>query len=120
MSPVLVRDVATLVFGVPVLFELAVGLFVVAALRARQRRTAGRVLAGERPGERLRRVGASALLLALLAAIALAEPSGRVLALAALLLAPALGLVWLGSGSHDALLGESGVQRGWHARRFDE
>jgi hypothetical protein len=120
MAQSLARDLATLVFGVPVLFELAVGLFVVAAIRARNRRTVGRVLAEERPGRRLRVGLGSALLLAVFAALLLARPDARVLQLAALLLAPALGLVWFGTGFRDAVLGESGVQRGWQSRLLGE
>ena len=120
MAQSLARDLGTLVFGVPVLFELIVGLLVVGAIRARNARTLGRVLAEERPGRDLRRFGASALLLAVFALVLLVRADARVVQFAGLLLAPALGLVWLGCGFQDALLGESGVQRGWSARRLDE
>ena len=120
MSQSLARDLGTLVFGVPVLFELVVGLLVVGALRARNQRTLGRVLAEERPARGLRRAGATGLLLCVFVLLLLVRADARVVEFAALLLAPALGLVWLGSGSRDAVLGESGVQRGWHSRRFDE
>jgi len=120
MSQSLARDLGTLVFGVPVLFELVVGLLVVGALRARNQRTLGRVLAEERPGRGLRRAGATGLLLGVFALVLLVRADARVVEFAGLLLAPALGLVWLGCGSRDAVLGESGVQRGWYSRRFDE
>jgi len=120
MTQSLARDLGTLVFGVPVLFELVVGLLVVGAIRARNLRTLGRVLAEERPGRGLRRVGSSALLLGVFALVLLVSADVRVVGFAGLLFVPALGLVWLGSGFQDAVLGESGVQRGWHSRRFDE
>jgi len=120
MNQSLARDLTTLVFGVPVLFELVVGLFAVAAIRARNRRTLGSVIASELPGRKVRLVGASALLLACLATVALAGPAPRVIEFAALMLVPALGLVWFGTGFQDALLGESGVQRGFESRRLDE
>jgi hypothetical protein len=120
MAHTLARDLATLVFGVPVLFELVVGLLVVAAIRARNRRTVGRVLAEERPGRMLRLCGSTALLLLVFAAILAAGPDARVLQFAGLLLVPALGLVWFGTGFQDAILGDAGVQRGWLSRRFEE
>jgi hypothetical protein len=120
MSQSLARDLGTLVFGVPVLFELVVGLLVVGAIRARNLRTLGRVLAEERPGRALRRAGASAFLLGVFVLVLLARADVRVVEFAGLLLVPALGLVWLGCGFEDAVLGESGVQRGWSSRRFDE
>src|SRR5262245_26752503 len=120
MTQSLARDLGTLVFGVPVLFELIVGLLVVGAIRARNLRTLGRVLAEERPGRALRRAGASALLLCVFALVVLVRADTRVVQFAGLLLVPALGLVWLGPGFRDAVLGESGVQRGWRSRRFDE
>lgn len=120
MTQTLARDLGTLVFGVPVLFELVVGLLVVGAIRARNLRTLGRVLAEERPGRALRRGGSSLLLLGVFVLLLLVRADTRVLQFAALLLVPALGLVWLGSGFQDAVLGESGVQRGWRSRRFDE
>src|SRR5258707_7088362 len=119
MAQSLARDLTTLVFGVPVLFELVVGLFAVATIRARNARTLGGVIAEERPGQRARRGVASALLLLLLAALVLVGPAPRVLGFAGLLLLPSLGLVWFGTGFHDAVLGTSGVQRGWFARRFE-
>jgi hypothetical protein len=120
MNPSLARDLTTLVFGVPVLFELVVGLIVVSAIRARNRRTIGNEIAAERPGKRLRQVGASVLLLLVFAALLLAGPATRVIGFAALMLLPALGLVWFGTGFQDAVLGASGVQRGWESRRLDE
>src|SRR5690349_23994729 len=109
MSQSLARDLGTLVFGVPVLFELVVGLLVVGAIRARNLRTLGRVLAEERPGRGLRRAVSTLLLLGVFAVVVLAGADTRVLEFAGLLLVPALGLVWLGSGFQDAVLGESGV-----------
>ena len=120
MTHSLARDLVTLVFGVPVLFELVVGLLIVAAIRARNLRTVGRVLAEERPGRGLRRWGSSALLLLIVAAILVARPDVRVLQFTALLMLPSLGLVWFGTGFQAAVLGEVGVQRGWLSRRFDE
>jgi hypothetical protein len=120
MTQSLARDLITLVFGVPVLFELVVGVLVVAAIRARNARTLGRVLAEERPGRRLRLCAASTLLLAVFAAVLLARPDTRVVEFAGLLLLPALGLVWFGTGFQDAVLGDTGVQRGWQSRRFEE
>jgi hypothetical protein len=120
MEQSLARDLTTLVFGVPVLFELVVGLFAVAAIRARNQRTLGRVLAEQRPGTRLRLAGSTLLLLALFAAILLAGPAARVVAFAGLLLVPSLGLVWFGTGFQDTVLGQTGVQRGWLSRRFEE
>jgi len=120
MSQSLARDVCTLVFGVPVLFELVVGLLIVTVIRARNRRTLGRVLAEERPGRTLRLAAASALLLAVFAAVLLARPDTRVIGFAVLLLVPALGLVWFGTGFQDAVLGETGVQRGWQSRSLAE
>ena len=89
-------------------------------IRARNRRTIGRVLAEQRPGRRLRLASASALLLAVLTAVVLARPDTRVIEFAGLLLLPALGLVWFGTGFQDAVLGETGVQRGWHSRSLAE
>jgi hypothetical protein len=103
-----------------VLFELVVGLLVVGAIRARNLRTLGRVLAEERPGRALRRAGASAFLLGVFVLVLCARADVRVVEFAGLLLVPALGLIWLGCGFEDAVLGESGVQRGWSSRRFDE
>ena len=120
MSQSLARDLSTLVFGVPVLFELVVGLLVVTVIRARNRRTVGRVLAEERPGRTLRLAAASALLLAIFAAVVLAQSDTRVIEFAGLLLLPALGLVWFGTGFQDAVLGSAGVQRGWQSRSFEE
>jgi hypothetical protein len=120
MTQSLARDLGTLVFGVPVLFELVVGLLVVGAIRARNLRTLGRVLAAERPGRGLRRAGFTVLLLGVFALVLLVRADMRVVEFAGLLLVPALGVVWLGNGFQDAVLGESGVQRGWSSRRFDE
>ena len=120
MSQSLARDLGTLVFGVPVLFELVVGLLVVGAIRAHNLRTLGRVLAEDRPGRGLRRAVGTILLLSVFALVVLAGADTRVLEFAGLLLVPALGLVWVGPGFGDAVLGESGVQRGWRSRRFDE
>ncbi|MBK7645295.1 MAG: hypothetical protein IPJ19_20015 [Planctomycetes bacterium] len=116
----LARDVTALVFGVPVLFELVVGLLVVGALRARNLRTVGPVLAGVRPGRGLRRAAGSAGIVCVFGALLAAGADRRVLEFAGLLLAPALGLVWFGQGFGDALLGEWGVQRGWFSRRYEE
>jgi hypothetical protein len=115
VAQVLARDLCTLVFGVPVLFELVVGLLVVSVLRARNRRTLGRELVAMRPGQALRRAGSSALLLGVFGGVLFAMPDARVVEFAGLLLVPALGLVWLGPGFQDAVLGETGVQRGWHS-----
>jgi hypothetical protein len=120
MSQTLARDLTTLVFGVPVLFELIVGALAVAMIRARNQRTLGALLAEERPGGRVRRAGASLVLLGLFGVLLVAQPGGRVLEFSGLLLVPALALVWLGPGFQDALLGEQGVQRGWQSRRFEE
>jgi hypothetical protein len=120
MKESLARDLTALVFGVPVLFELVVGVLVVGAIRARNRRTVGRVFAEERPGRRWRLCAASGLLLGCFVAILLAGADAKVVQFAGLLFLPALGLVWLGTGFHDAVLGESGVQRGWLSRRFEE
>lgn len=116
----LVQIVSMLVFGVPVVFLLVVGLLAVAMMRAKNRRTLGCVLAAELPGQRLRRWGMSALLLGVLVALVVAGPDQRVLGIGCLWTLPALGLAWLGPGFQDALLGEEGVQRGWYSRRFDE
>lgn len=120
MTQPLARDLATLVFGVPVLFELIVGVLAVATIRARNRRTVGSVLAEELPGRARRTWGTSALLLSIPAAILWAGADARVLAFAGLLLVPSLALVWFGTGFQDAILGDLGVQRGWHALRFEE
>jgi len=120
MAQSLARDLCTLVFGVPVLFELVVGLLVVSVIRARNQRTIGRVLAEERPRRALRLIAGSALQLAAFAAILLAEADTRVIAFAGLFFLPALALVWFGTGFEDAVLGSSGVQRGWHSRSFAE
>ncbi len=120
MQSSLARDVTALIFGVPVLFQLVVGLLAVAILRARNQRATGRVLASDLPLRTLRRVGSSLGLAAVLLAVILAGPEPRVVYFTLLLLVPALGLVWLGPGFQDAILGEHGVQRGWLARRFEE
>ncbi len=120
MTQSLARDLTTLVFGVPVLFELVVGLLVVGAIRARNLRTLGRVLAEQRPGRALRRVGSSVLLLGVFVLLLLVRADVRVIQFAGLLFVPALGLVWLGPGFADVVLGERGVQRGWQACSFEE
>lgn len=120
MQNSLARDVTALIFGVPVLFQLIVGLLAVAILRARNQRTLGRVIACEEPLRGLRRGAATLALLAVFGGVIAAGPDRRVLFFAVLLLLPALGLVWLGHGFGDALLGEHGVRRGWRSRRFEE
>ena len=44
----------------------------------------------------------------------------RVIQFAGLMLLPVLGLIGLGAGFQDAVLGDCGVQRGWLSRRFEE
>lgn len=120
MQNALARDVTALIFGVPVLFQLVVGLLAVAILRARNQRTLGRVLAAEEPLRALRRWGGTLGLLAIVGLVIAAGPDQRVVFFAVLLCLPALGLVWLGHGFGDALLGERGVRRGWRSRGFEE
>ena len=120
MTQSLARDLTTLIFGVPVLFQLIVGALAVAMIRARNQRTLGALVAGECPGRALRLAAAGVLVLTLFAVLAFAQPGGRVLEFGCLLLVPVLALVWLGPGFQDALLGEHGVQRGWQARRFED
>ena len=97
---------------------LIAGLAVALALRARARATLGPTLAADRPHALVRRATLLSLDLAAFALVLTLRdlplpPIALVLALAA-----AISLLLPGFG--DAVLGEHGVQRGFHARRFEE
>lgn len=97
---------------------LGLGLAVAIAVVGRARATVGPVLAAERPGRRWRR---GALLLLHLGAFALVLALGDLPpAPIALVLALGAAISLLLPGFGDAVLGEHGVQRGLHARRFED
>ena len=105
------------------LLTLALPWFVaalVAVLVARARATSavGETIASDRPQLALRRwvlivPQTAALLLALTLGGELSVATAELLALGAL-------VAWLSPGFHDAVCGSTGVQRGWHARRFED
>jgi len=97
---------------------LAAALLVVLAWRSRNRARVGAVRLSVRPRRKAR---AALLVAAWLAAAALVAGSdvGRSLE-SLLVLALALGLLAANMGFQDSRWGERGVQRGWHARRYDE
>jgi hypothetical protein len=97
---------------------LAPALALVLARTARDRRVAGPVLAADHPYRRARR----ALLVApQLAALLSVWASGAVPALqATALVAMGVLLALVAPGPHDAVCGERGVRRGWHARALAE
>jgi hypothetical protein len=101
---------------VPTLFA-AIGLLVAQVMSGLARVKVGAVIAAERPGTPRRRVAMTALILAILAWILVQPGVWPVPVL--LCLGIAQLLVFTTPGAHDAVLGESGVQRGWHARRFE-
>lgn len=96
---------------------LAAGLALTLILVTKARRTIGEPIAVERPSKRLRRMvllGAQAIVLAVVAMkgdlpLAWVVPC-MVLAAAIVIFAP---------GFKDAVCGDTGVQRGWYARRFE-
>lgn len=101
----------------PQILLLAIGLIVAQVLTGLARLKVGTVVAADRSGTRLRRVLMTALILGLLAWILVQRGLWPVPVL--LCLGSALLLVHTTPGVQDAVLGEGGVQRGWHARRFE-
>ena len=83
----------------------------------RAQTTVGPVLAQQRPGRWTRRVLLGAPQAAVLAYATMADHLPQEPVIEALLLG--MLLVWVTPGVQDAVLGETGVQRGWFARRFE-
>jgi len=77
----------------------------------------GALLAQQRPGRWTRRILLGAPQAAVLAYATMSEHLPQEPVLESLLLG--MLLVWVTPGFHDAVLGETGVQRGWFARRFE-
>ncbi len=101
---------------VPILM-VGIGLLVAQILSGFASVKVGAVIAAERPGTLTRRIVMTVLILAILAWILLQPGVWPVPVL--LCLGIAQLLVFTTPGAHDAVLGEGGVQRGWHARRFE-
>jgi len=101
---------------VPILMA-AIGLLVAQILSGLARVKVGAVIAAERPGTATRRIVMTVLILAILAWILVQPGVWPVPVL--LCLGIAQLLVFTTPGGQDAVLGEGGVQRGWHARRFE-
>ena len=104
-------------FLIACLVLLGAGLATTIALVAHARRAIGAPIASEKPGLRNRRlllIGAQGAVLAL---VALRGELPLPLVTACLTLAAAI--TWLAPGFKDAACGETGVQRGWYARRFE-
>ncbi len=96
---------------------LAAGCVATLILVAKARRTIGEPIAVERPSKRVRRMlllGAQAIVLTV---VAIQGDLPLELVVPCMLLAAAI--VILAPGFKDALCGETGVQRGWYARRFE-
>ncbi len=99
-------------------FLLLPALIATMAVDRRARAAAGRTILAERPGLWLRRallVGPQLVVLGVVLVRGDLPPDGATecLFLGAL-------LAWLTPGSADAVLGETGVRRGWSSRRFAE
>ncbi len=116
-TPQLTAAQAVSMMVMPTLFLVALALFVTQVLRGIARARIGREQVADRSGTRARRM---LMTLPALAVMAWILASGEVWFLPpALCLGTTLLLVWVTPGAHDAVLGEAGVQRGWHARRFE-
>ncbi|HEV8111154.1 MAG TPA: hypothetical protein VGR31_00110 [Planctomycetota bacterium] len=100
-------------------FLLLPALIATMAADKRARAASGRPILAERPGLWLRRallVGPQLVVLGVVLVRGDLASDGEAewcLLLAAL-------LAWLSPGSADAVLGETGVRRGWFARRFED
>lgn len=101
----------------PTILLVSIGLIVAQVLSGFARTKVGPVIAAERSGTLKRRVVMTVLILAILTWILVQPGVWPVPVL--LCLGSALLLVFTTPGAHDAVLGEGGVQRGWHARRFE-
>lgn len=100
------------------LFVLLPALIAVLAAEKRGKERIGRSLAVERPGLWMRRVLLAGPQLAVLAWVL---ERGDLLQHAAVeVLLFGILLAWLVPGRRDAVLGESGIRRGWSARGFEE
>lgn len=100
------------------LLWLVAALLAVLALATRARNAVGKPIAAERPMRALRLavvLGPQAIVLAIVL-LRGDLPAGA----AADVLLLGLLIAWLSPGFHDAVCGETGVQRGWHARRFED
>lgn len=115
--PEVTSQAATALLYLPV-FWLVPALVVVLALAARTRRTIGRPIAIDRPMRALRLAAILGPQLAVLAIILVRRDVPEALAAESLFLGLVIG--WLSPGSHDAVCGDAGVQRGWDARRFED
>ena len=102
---------------VPQILLVAIGLLVAQVLSGMASVKVGPVIASDRSGTTKRRVAMTLLILAILGWTLLQRGAWPVPVL--LCLGTALLLVFATPGVHDAVLGEGGVQRGWHARRFE-
>lgn len=97
---------------------LAAGLTLTLAMIARARRAVGQPIAAEHPQRRARQlalIGAQAIALALVLA---RRDLPLELVIPCLILAATLAAI--APGFSDAICGETGVQRGWYARRFED
>lgn len=96
---------------------LAVGFFVCVSNVARRRAKVGAPIAVARPwrAAKLALLGGYVVLLAALLFQRDLSPLPVVIVVGL-----SAALVALTPGFHDAICGEEGVQRGWHARRFEE
>jgi hypothetical protein len=103
---------------VPALVLVALALAVTQILTGLARLRVGRPLCAERPGTRGRQVALATLIVAAMVLIVARQEVWAPPPLLAL--AGALFLVMTTPGAHDALLCEHGVQRGWHARRYED
>jgi hypothetical protein len=101
----------------PQILLVAIGLLVAQVLSGLARVKVGPVIASDRSGTTRRRVVMTVTILAILAWTLVQRGAWPVPVL--LCLGTALLLVFTTPGAHDAVLGEGGVQRGWHARRFE-
>jgi hypothetical protein len=101
----------------PMILLAGAALVVAQALSALARLKVGPEIAAQRPGTLARRLVLTVAITGLLAWIV---ARGEVWPVPPFLcLGAALLVVWTAPGAHDAVLGEGGVQRGWHARRFE-
>ena len=93
------------------------GLLLTVGMVVHARRTVGPPISSERPKKAARRaviLAAQAIVLAIVAARG-ELPLPYVVPCIAL----AAAIVWFAPGFKDAVCGETGVQRGWYARRFE-
>ena len=105
------------VLFLPLAFLLP-GLVLTLTLTTRARATVGAVIAQQRPRRRLRVSILIGLHVAVLAFVFARpdidlDPAIECLGLGIL-------ITWFAPGFNDAISGESGVQRGWYARRYEE